>query len=1546
MSKKVTDAIEELRKALMANKSVALEDLASRLLGLLVRVTFSRASSGSQRGGDGGVRGDGRRHLIYEAKRYDTGTNFNNRAIRGEIVEAVERNPDLEAWILVATRDVPEQTLTAMEETGQRLGIVTLAIDWMPTYLPRLATLCASAPDAVEAVYGEACGEFLAEIRSSAHYEEVFCSLTASVRDTAVGFELLRRASHTRIRDVWASRQMAESRFGQNVAGGEAGESHIERAGPMAGLDAWDLGALGSRDEPALVVGREGMGKTWAIVDWLQSRLDRLPIIVLAPSSALGAPITGRPALIAFIARCLRDLDRASERGEEFWEARVRRLLERPVEEGDILMLFFDGMNEKPSYSWQVLLDRLQDEPFHGRVRVVASARNSFVEERLRNFQDKAWNPTRIEVGPYDDALGGEFDRRLEAAELTRDDLPEALLGLARIPRLFDLVARLRGRLGGVKGVTVHRLLWEYGATAIGTRAFGPREWRSFVLQLAEGFLQGRKSQPLADVEQLGASAAISPDMVYQRASLILDGAFAQSDDLGDVEFEADFVRHALGLALIRELDRKNGSESKEVLERFLEPLNEHDEESEIIRAAVSIALAKGANGSSSFLGPLCERWVRCQNLPECHLRELAGLAGELIEPLLDVIEETGDHAASSPRYRAINALDTLDHSDASVAHAIAKRGERWLSWISQELGTDSANTDAERVRRRKELLESRIGTGEPGLVQVLGREVKIVGQAHESLGIAAVQLLQGRPLVEAIGFFEAAALHMAICREHRDEQGWLNLVNNVDPVETAECLRERSEAMLLRHPEDGVHEQLNKRVAAILLWRTGYQEDVKRALEISPELDRSPTYAEGYEKDPAESLRRLERRHAEGVLAREDVALRSRIQRISAFLMDPKLEAPTGFVDEVIRESHKLDWKNTATGKSRTAEDLIWRDLSRVLARFAPNELVRIERERLLGFSERTGEARIGAAMAAPDAMLLVGNVEREALCTLRERVPAEPLEMEGYAQRQILIAEVQGETAVNQVRRIASAGLEGVDDMLASACGSPSKAELEEIIGEYIHDPQSLQRIARVICQKSVKLGSKAFKAFTELLFGDSNGVDLDFLWVVLGQNSPERLGTILDERGWTWSGEKSHFENEMGSKAIAAANQQTPFNCFATRLSPTAILPIVSDRGALPEEVLLAVELLHEVIMQSATSVPYTALEISLDRSAAEETVNYFFNHGDIRETDEVDVVSRLFSRLGEDYQERKHSLAMKYFEDVMEARRKGANFHLAIVQPQHLKMIIDCCPNAIHEWLDGMAERSTAFKKRVLLADGFFVSLCEALLVEKQDLGVELWRALKDCLKQTKFTVYGDFDRLLVAMFTAESSAIVDQALEEVYDLDLASSDRKLIDLVVVARIHDRLGWLCDMVTRDAKSQCPLHQLRAEFLKPLLSVPVIADEDDWPQGEYDGGVSGASWKLGQREASARHWLLEFARAESEVKAYAAWQLFLACVDRRMWSWFWDVLDGSMNGENDFQTNKKRFVMQQKHEIRRAIGENERHWEENFAHRRYPSALDPWN
>lgn len=1540
----MSDVFEELRTLILAHSSSKFEELACELLGRLVGLDFVRAQGGSQHGGDGGTHGVDGSRLIYEARRYDSGTSFDNRSIRGEIDEAVHFAPDLEAWILVATRRVPRQTITTMESVASERGIHTIALDWSPSRMPKLSALCASSPNDVERVLGSDCGKLLSEIQQSVDYSVTLEELTASIKDGLPGFELLRRRSHARVREVWSNAHVAESSFGQNVAGGTIGKSHIRRDSPTTDLDEWQSGASDTRNNLAIIKGRDGMGKTWAAIDWLQYRLDQLPIVVLVPSKVFVDPVMDRPSLFTFIARCLRDLVDEIKRSQIYWEIRVQRLFAKSIDVRETMLLFFDGLNERAGYDWLSAFDTLQTKQFNGRMRVLVSARTSFVEERLGNLRWHDRKPIHICVQRYDDKPGGEFERKLQVTCIERKDLSSAIVDLARVPRLFQLVIKLKDRFGNVNRVTPNRLFWEYGATAIRQNPFSPREWREFVIQSAKEFRAGRKRQFRGSVEELVSKPTATRDENYQKVSSIVDGVFAELNDWGEVEFNEDFVRYSLGLALVKKLQTKNKSSAKESLRIFFDPLKEHDEEAEIVRAAVSITLAMQLEGKSPFLAALCERWMRCQNLPRDHLDELNLLAQELVDPLLDVIEVLGNHAESMARYRAINALNHGDLQDVSTTQKIAARGTQWLRLISQQRSTEGGDEDSAQVQRCRERLESRIGTADAEDLRVLGLWMKIVPQTDEGLITVAAQLLQGRPLVYAIDFFEAYAIRYAIDGEHNEAISWLNMLNEVDPSETAKCLRASSQSFLQCEPENGVHPQLNKRVAAIVLWQTWFDEDNIKAQEIDPGLDWKSSYYDDYEKSPATSWYRLERRHAISTLLREDIPLRQRIDRTSEYLKDPSLEVPATFVDELVDEVRALDLQKLDTSVSKSSEDLAWNDLSWVLARCAPNELARVERERLRGFAGRQEEARMHAARVAPDAMLLVESEDSQSLREVRERVPDFPENFESWIRAQLLITEIQDRRGIDQLRTIVDADLQGIASSLATASESPQTSELDDLVDEYHSNPRALQRIAESIGEKTVSLGERATSVFLELLFVESDQEELEQVWVVLGLNTPESLGAELERRDWAWSRTKSHIENVMGSVAIAEVNRDAPFDSFAHRISPVTLPEIVHNRNASREDVILAAELIEKVIMQSHTDISDNSLEILHDHSRATKTVNYLFSAGDIAK-DTPDDSGLVLSRRQEDYEEQRHEFGQRYRQNILNAWESGANFHFVPVRPKHLECFMDKCPEHVHRWVEGLEELTETFVNRVRSSELFFVALCEMLLVKQGDLGIKLWSALRECLTHVKFTIHGDRDRLFDALFSAKLGEKVNQALDYEYSLEFTNSDKDLIELIVAARRNDKLEWLRDKVALDSSSECPMHRERSDFIAPLLEPPEIAKSDEWPGGSLYRTVREQSWELAQRESFAKHWLRSFADSNSEVEAHAAWKMFLTCVDRRVWSWFDEVLDHSQEAANRLDALKRRFVELQSNEIQRTITTNERQWRNKFTYRHYPGMLSPW-
>ena len=1548
------DPISALREVLLQTSPDRLERLAGQLLGRLLAVPVRFARKGDQRGGDAGVSGSDGRHLILEARRYRD-TSLDERCILGEIEQAATRDPDLEAWLLVTTREVPEQVENAMFRAGLKNGIGTIVIDWQPQPLPKLAALAAHYPESFEAEIGAGHDELLTAIKAMQDHAITLHAIESELKSWALGYEAVRNASHAWLRQIWRSRGSSKARFRQDVAGGSEDAHHVRREDLIERLDAW-LG-LASAGRPGALVGPDGVGKTWAAIDWLQSRLSRLPVVVLAPASSMGKAIANHADLIGFAARYLHNI--LGVRDAAFWEVRVRRLLERPVDEGPPFLFFFDGLNQLASYDWLGVLQLQNDDPFHEHTLILLSARTAFFRERLQELRPVLSEPYRIDVRGYDPSPGGELDQKLAMEGLSRDDFSAELLKHAAVPRLFNLVVQLGKRLGDVSEITVHRLLWAYGAStiAISTEgAFDEDDWRRFILDLAEQHPGANRTSTVRRVKELSADASMTPDHIYRRVSSVIDGMFTKPIGDGEIEFTPDFVRHALGLALVKRMELAGSKEDAgALLEGFLDPIEGYDECAEILRAATTIALQRGADPPPFWLGRICTLWIQTQNLPEDHLQDLAVLAPELVTSLLDAIEDSDGHALSTARYMAINALAGVDHDSRLVAKTIAERGARWQRFVSLErrgIGGDVGEHSSHAWRRKR--LQDRIGVDDVGEVTVVGCTFQIVDHRGEDLPIAAAQLLQGRPLSGATAFFETGAIHMAVVGPGgaaHDAQSWLNVLNSIDPEDTAQALREVSAAIELRPTESGVHPQLNKRIASLLLWRTGYTDDATAAWKKDPKIDHWILYLTDYLPDPSRSCFRLERRHATLVLGDTRLSTIRRIERARDALLDPSYTVPQDFVDAIVAHGDRFDFSQTNIDRSLTRHDYHWKHLSLALARCAPAKLAEIERKRIRSYASRPQEQRYGTALAAPMSMLLVGRDESEALRILRERGVSEPDEGENVTRTNLLIAEIQCLSPVEQIRRVMNTGLTSIDLFLGRACVPPTMREIDELLDDYEGDKSQLTRLASVLGEHDLDLSERAFEAFFSLLEPGAADTDIGAVWVLLALSEPARLGTVLDEAGWEWAPSRSFVENIMGSIAISAARSGTAFQEFASRIAPAKLLGALTQCEYAREDVALAVDMLTGVLFGYEGEPPDTRLDILHEQDKSPSRC-YEYTVGDLLDEDDGQDRLRDFLRSfnePERHAEKRWEMLQAYICEVKEARRTGAYLFRVDFSADDFDPILDLCPHTVDRWLEGLeSESKKDFARQVGLAEGFYVALCEALLQRDPPRGIALWRGLRKCLR-TRFIGHAGIDRLIQALFAAPPCAEVESVMEEIFGIDETRNDEDLMNLIMAARHSDRTDWLRRMVERDEKSRCPAHQRRAVFLKPVLSVPEITGDAKWPSGVATGvldPIHESAWILGQREAFARHWLRHYAEATTPEAAHACWRLFTACADRRARTWMRSVYESHMATGDRLDAAKRRFAEHEAFNLKHAMTENEKSWSKTFAGRNLTRALRPWN
>lgn len=359
-------------------KHSKLEKLAAALISRLLGVPIAVAKSGFQHGGDAGPAGRQGRRFRLECKKYSDTTSLSDRELLGEIDQALARDTALEAWFLIATRNVPEQLRQELTQKGEREGVPVEIIDWEDRELAPLAALCAFAPDIVKAEFSEEAEKLAYALQPVS--TDTIEMLRRNLQSWCLGFNILRNSSHDKLRKIWNSPKESNAYLGQDAAGG-AHTKRIRRNSVHQALSDWWL-APAKIDSPAAVIGWDGVGKTWIALNWLIETIDEQPIILVVPSSAAAnLSSISETTIKQFLANQLYEL--SGVRDTAHWLRRLDYLFMRPTDEGSVFTIFFDGLNQEPSIQWLNLLKILQSEIFSTKIRVIISTRKHHFENKL-----------------------------------------------------------------------------------------------------------------------------------------------------------------------------------------------------------------------------------------------------------------------------------------------------------------------------------------------------------------------------------------------------------------------------------------------------------------------------------------------------------------------------------------------------------------------------------------------------------------------------------------------------------------------------------------------------------------------------------------------------------------------------------------------------------------------------------------------------------------------------------------------------------------------------------------------------------------------------------------------------------------------------------------------------------------------------------------------------------------------------------------------------------------------------------------------------------
>ena len=1174
---------EKLKEELQqGGKSSNLEHLASTLLDRLLDVPFPVAKSGDQYGGDAGTAGHQGRKLRLECKKYSDTSHLSERELLGEIDQALARDQALEAWILVATRPVPEQLQQSLVQKGESVGVPIVIIDWASHGIAPLAALCAFAPDLVEKEFSKEAGEAARALHLIS--KQAIERLQRNLQSWCLGYDALRTLSHKYLDEIWNSPRESRAKLVQNAAGG-AQEKKVKRSSVHEALNTWWDGPA-HNNAPVAVVGLEGTGKTWATLDWLIDKRERdeQPIVLIIPSSAVAAIGNVSEIIVKqLLAERLHEISGIRDR--DYWLCRLDNLLKRPTDEGPVLTVFFDGLNQEPSIPWLYILNILQGETFEERLRIIITTRSHHYENKLSELRGLEDSAKRIDVGSYDRVPGSELDLMLAFEGLTQDDLHPGVIELACNPRLFKLVVRFRENLVEAGQVTVHRLLWEYGRDFFGIRAsksFSENEWREWLKEIAQHYRNGIENYSERTLVETVARHDLSENQVYARLSDIIDGRFATRDSSGNLQITPAVVAHALGAALLNDLYQEASPTFETLnarLAEWFDPISGLDERAEILRASVSILVEQERTTESSVPGVLITAWLQSQNVSDEHRQELADLAPNFPDALLDTIEHSDSYVYDSARFWTVNALRNIPKEDTAAFTKIIQRSLRWMSIVSRDVDTQP-NANEERDKRRSDRLKNLIGIDSSQRIKVCGVKLDLVD--HDT-GFGAWQttvpsIIEVFPLSKALPIFEVAAVAVAVRGPNASWDGlkWICLLNEDDPDEMVKALRALSKKIRLRPPEPDIHPDLPKRVAALLLNLTGHRADEDKAVDIDPDLDRLFSYEKDYLRKPGQSWFPLERRHAEIVLADTELSLTYRVQRTKELWLDPNFKPPDSFIAELRKTAEHIDVEKLDRVMGLTSEDHDFEVLEPVLARCAPDLLADLICRKMQNLSTCPPEFQQPRALRVINHLILADEGELEAVRTLRLISERDNENTDAHVTERLLLMEFQDLEAQAQFDLLLQSDMEDFSLDFCKVLRRPSREDIDALITRYANSSPSKQRVLLILLSHlPVELTDNAW-SWVERFWKHQDDELRGFAFQILTCADPMRFGRTLDAEGWSWSPSENIYVNHCGTSALIKATLDIPFEDLVPRLAPWQLLKAARLRGAIPAEIRLAAKI----------------------------------------------------------------------------------------------------------------------------------------------------------------------------------------------------------------------------------------------------------------------------------------------------------------------------------------------------------------------------------
>ncbi len=370
--------------------------------------------------------------------------------------------------------------------------------------------------------------------------------------------------------------------------------TRVSRHTVAKSLDDW--WAL-TRARPAVLIGEEGMGKTWAVLDWWLTRKNSgngLPLTLIIPAREVGEATDPKQLIAELLAKRIR------LRTADFWSKRLD-MWERGATGKPKILLVVDGLNQHFTFlDWASFFQPLLTSDARGFYAVAVTCRPDHWRTELKQLCNLEPMPHEIPVGLFTMSELSEFlDRRgRDKAEFGRK-----LLDLMRVPRWCEMALSRSFELRDSGEITPTRLVMEDWKKRLHLHgsflAPDDEQFRSFVTSLGRRIrdeqLAGREGtfSRYELSQKLEQETVHSENRLYTALSEIIDGRWlARVEGTTRYRLDENQLPYALALLLVEEVRGiATGAEAREYIGAYMERTRGSDLDVAILRAATTIVL-------------------------------------------------------------------------------------------------------------------------------------------------------------------------------------------------------------------------------------------------------------------------------------------------------------------------------------------------------------------------------------------------------------------------------------------------------------------------------------------------------------------------------------------------------------------------------------------------------------------------------------------------------------------------------------------------------------------------------------------------------------------------------------------------------------------------------------------------------------------------------------------------------------------------------------------------------------------------------------------